>query len=459
MRTAAAALAILALAGLLSAQAPEALGPRAQQYLTALLKLDTSNPPGNETRVAEYLKSVADANDIECELLGGDPARLNFVARIRGSGRKRPLLLMAHSDVVPAEREQWTVEPFAGVLRDGFIFGRGAEDTKDLLAAELAVLVEIKRRGIALERDVILLAEADEEAASTGMRWMVENAWSKIDSEFALNEGGTVEETPSGPRLYRIQTAEKIPTRVTLIAHGTSGHGAVPHPDNAVVRLARAVARLAAAEQPVRLDATVRNYLRGLSRLPDFAWLAPLLPQLDVPANARQAAAVVKGRAPELDSLLRTTVVPTMLAAGQKVNVIPATAEAQIDVRRLPGESREEVISRIQDMVRDASVEVVPATGPQMPSAPASPLTTAAYESMRSVIRQSAPGAIVVPYLSRGASDSAFMRARGVASYGVPLFTTEPGGDRVHGSDERRSVENLRTGSELLFKIVLAVAQ
>ena len=165
------------------------LGDRAREYLIGLVKLDTTNPPGRETRAAEYLKGIAAANGIEAELMGEDPARLNFVARLRGTGRERPLLLMAHTDVVPADRAQWSVDPFAALIRDGYLYGRGAEDTKDLLAAEMAVLVEVQRRGLKLKRDVILLAEADEEAGSTGMRWLLENAWAKIDAEFALNAG------------------------------------------------------------------------------------------------------------------------------------------------------------------------------------------------------------------------------------------------------------------------------
>jgi acetylornithine deacetylase/succinyl-diaminopimelate desuccinylase-like protein len=441
-----------------SAQDARTLPDRAQEYLAALLKLDSSNPPGNETRVATYLKALAGANGIECELLGSDPARLNFVARLRGSGSRRPLLLVAHSDVVPAERAQWTVDPFGAEIRDGLMYGRGAEDTKDLLAAELAVLVELKRSGATLNRDVILLAEADEESGSTGMRWLIENAWAKIDAEFALNESGTILDAPSGARIFRIQTSEKIPTRVTLVARGSAGHAALPRPDNAVVHLARATARLAAAEQPVKVDATTRAYFRGLSRLPDYAWLVPLLPKLEVPATALQAAALIRSHDPDLDSLLRTTAVPTMLSAGQKVNVIPTTAEAQIDVRRLPGESKEEVVARIRRIVGDKAVEVIPVAGDEMPAAPASALTTEMYAAMQLVFGQSHPKAMVIPYMSRGASDSSFLRAKGVPSYGVPVFLRESSGDRSHGNDERRSLENLRAGTELLLKVVLAVA-
>src|SRR5579872_2978936 len=213
------------------------LGDRTRQYLIDLVRLDTSNPPGNETRVAEYLKQVADAHGIPCELLGSDPHRMNFVARLKGTGKGRPLLLMAHSDVVPADRKQWTVDPFSAEFRNGFIYGRGAQDDKSLLAAELAVMVEIKRRNIPLNRDIILLSESDEEEGSTGIQWLIQHAYSKIDADFALNEGGYSIETKDSDRIFNVQTLEKVPTRVILIARGTAGHGSLPRPDNPVVQI------------------------------------------------------------------------------------------------------------------------------------------------------------------------------------------------------------------------------
>ncbi|MGH9664657.1 MAG: M20/M25/M40 family metallo-hydrolase, partial [Bryobacteraceae bacterium] len=326
------------------------LGERTRQYLVDLIRQDTTNPPGRETRVAEYLKQVADAHGIPCQLLGPDPKRLNFVARLHGSGRGRPLLLMAHSDVVPADRAQWTVDPFSAEIRNGFVYGRGAQDDKSLLAAELAVLIEIKRRNIPLNRDIILLSEADEEAFSSGIQWLIQHAYSKIDAEFALNEGGYSMRTKDGDRVFNIQTSEKVPTRVVLLAHGTSGHGSLPRPDNPVVRLSRAITRLVDADEPVRLNTTTRRYLHDMAKLPDYRWLQPLLLKLEGPA-ANSAANQIRTRDPELDAMLRTTVSPTMLQAGFKINVIPNTAEAQVDVRRLPNETREEVIARLRQIV------------------------------------------------------------------------------------------------------------
>jgi acetylornithine deacetylase/succinyl-diaminopimelate desuccinylase-like protein len=434
------------------------LGERTRQYLTDLVRLDTSNPPGNETRVADYLKQVADSHGVACELLGGDPRRMNFVARLRGNGRGRPLLLMAHSDVVPADRLQWTVDPFSADNRGGFIYGRGAQDDKSLLAAELAVMVEIKRRNIRLNRDLILVSEADEEAGSTGIQWLIQHEWPRIDAEFALNEGGYILETKDGPRVFQVQTAEKIPTGVVLTAKGTAGHGSLPRADNPVVHLSRALVKLADADEPARLSPPTRRYLRDISKLSDYAWLAPLLPRLDNPATVQAAAGQIRARDPEIDAMLRATVSPTMLRSGIKINVIPNAAEAQVDVRRLPGETREEVLARFRAVINDPAVDVSLAPGEQMPATEPSPAATALYRAMERAIGRVYPRDMVVPFLLRGASDGSFLRARGMAVYGVPIFAREGSESRAHGNDERLALKNLEDGVELLWQMVLETA-
>lgn len=434
------------------------LVPNARRFLTDLIRIDTTNPPGNETAAAEYIKQVAGAENIPAELLGPDPARLNVVARLRGSGQARPLLIMAHSDVVPADRTQWSVNPFSAEIRSEFMYGRGTQDDKNLLAAELAVLVELKRRNVALKRDVILLAEADEEAGSTGIQWLAANAWDKIDAEFAINEGGFAMDASNKTRVFQIQTAEKIPTRAIVTARGTAGHGSLPRPDNPVVRLSRAVVRLADSDQPVRLNTTTRRYFAELSKLPDYRWLAPLLSRLEDRAASATAASQVRARDPELDAMLRTSVSPTMLQAGIKINVIPNAAQAQIDVRRLPNETREEVMARFRAIVNDPSVEIEPAPGQEMPPTEPSAMTTALYLSMVQIFSRSVPRAIVVPYMSRGATDGAFLRQKGVAVYGVPVFTRGANEDRLHGNDERISLASFDAGVELLWQIVIDVA-
>jgi acetylornithine deacetylase/succinyl-diaminopimelate desuccinylase-like protein len=434
------------------------LPERARQYLTDLIKIDTTNPPGHETKVAEYLKQVADTNQIPCELLGPDPKRLNFVARLKGNGKGRPLLLMAHSDVVPADKSQWTANPFGADIRDGFIYGRGAVDDKSLLAAEMAVLVEIKRRNLQLGRDIILLSEADEEAGSTGIEWLVREVWHKIDAEIAVNEGGVALETKDGPRIFQVQTSEKIPTRIILTAHGTAGHASLPRADNPVVRLARAIVRLTDADEPVRLNATTRRYFRELSKIQDNTWLQPILPKLENSVTAATAANQIRARSPELEAMLRTTVSPTMIRAGMKVNVIPNMAEAHIDVRRLPNETREEVLTRFRQIINDPSVEITPGPGQQLPATEPSPLTSPLYRAIEEVIHRIHPEDLVIPYQSRGATDGSFLRAHGVAVYGVPVFVEESPDSRAHGNDERILVRNLEDGVELLYQIVMEVA-
>jgi acetylornithine deacetylase/succinyl-diaminopimelate desuccinylase-like protein len=365
---------------------------------------------------------------------------------------------MAHSDVIGVQREKWSVDPFAAIRKDGYIYGRGAQDDKSLLAAELAVLVEIKRQKQPPGRDIILLSESDEEAGSTGIQWLIANAWPKIDAEFALNEGGFIMDA-SGRRIYQIQTTEKVPTRVILRARGSAGHGSLPRPDNPVTALARAIVKLADAEQPVRLNATTRRYFDAMAKLEDFAWLAPLLPRLDGGQTASAAANDIRRRDPELDAQLHTTVSPTMLQAGMKINVIPNAAEAQIDVRRLPSETREEVLDRFRRAIHDSAVEVMTAGGQEMPATPPSPLDTALYRRMEEVFAKASPNAMVVPYMQRGATDGSFLRQKGMPVYGVPVFLREDRENRAHANDERISHANLESGTRLLWEIVTAVAR
>jgi acetylornithine deacetylase/succinyl-diaminopimelate desuccinylase-like protein len=449
--------ALLAFAGIAFGQPSETAADLAVRYLPELIRLDTTNPPGNETRVARYLKQVADREGITAELLGDDPQRLNFIARLRGSGAKRPLLLIAHSDVVPADRSNWSVDPLAAIQKSGYIYGRGAEDDKQLLAAELAVIVDLRRRRAPLARDIILLSESDEEASSLGATWMVQHAWQKIDAEFALNEYSYILPTPSGIPVFQIQTAEKVPTRFKMTAQGTAGHGSLPRDDNPVEHLARAIYRLSQAEQPVKLNATTRAYLAAMAKLPDYSWLVPLAAKLEDSAAASAAADEIRKRDPEIHAMLRTTVSATMLSAGTKINVIPNTAEAQFDARRLPTESRDEVFERFRKIIDDSAITIEP-TSSQQPSTEPSSLTSPLYLAMEKVFRAAEPNASVVPFLMRGTTDGAYLRARGMAVYGVPVFRKD-GELRMHGNDERIAVGNLRAGADLLAKIVLEVAK
>lgn len=450
MRRVSALIFALAVAGI--ADDNRSLGDRTRQYLTDLVRLDTSNPPGNETRVADYLKKVADSYSIPAELLGSDPQRLNFVARLRGSGKGRPLMLMAHSDVYLSDPKQWTVDPFSGENRNGFIYGRGTLDAKSLLAAEMSVMVEIKRRGLKLNRDLILVAESDEEAGSTGIQWLIQNAWPKIDAEFAINQGGTILETKD-TKVFEIQTLEKIPTPMILTARGTPRRGKYPRPDNPDVPLAHAMIRLTEADQPIHINPTTRRYLQTLSKLPDYSWLVPLLPKLEVPATAQLAAAQVRAHDPNLDGMLHTTVDASFRPGSRSGD----TARARLDVSRMPSETREDVLARFRQIINDDSVELTFAPGQPAPSTEPSPPATSLYRSLENAITHVYPrDAVVVPFMSRGSTDNGYLRARGMAVYGAPVFPREPG--RVNGNDERVAAKAVDDGVELLWQMVLETA-
>jgi acetylornithine deacetylase/succinyl-diaminopimelate desuccinylase-like protein len=452
--------ALLCLSAIGVADDNRSLPDRTRQYLIDLVKIDSSNPPGNETAVAQYLKQVADSHAISCDLIGADPKRVSFVARLKGSGHGKPLLLLAHSDVMPVERSQWTVDPFGGETKNGFIYGRGALDDKSLLASEIAVMVEIKRRNIKLGRDVILLSEADAEGGSSGIQWVLAHKYPNIDAEFALNEGGSILETKDGPKIFEVQVTEKIPTRLILTAKGTAGDSSLPRVDNAIAHLTRALQKLSDADQPVKLNATTRRYLRDISRIAEYAWLAPLIRSLDNPTPAIQQAAAnqIRAKDPELDAMLRTTVTTTMLTAGTRYNAIPGKAEAQVDVRRLPNETKEEVLARFRQTINDNAVEIAFAPGTPAPAADPSSALTPLFQAMSRAIGRTYPRDLIVPYMSRGTTDASFLRAHGMPVYGVPVFVRDAGDARVHGNDERIPPKNLEDGVELLWQIVLEIA-
>src|SRR5215472_10476546 len=278
----------------------------------SLIQIDTSNPPGNETKAVEYLKKVFDAEGIPSQIFALDPMRANIVARLKGNGSKRPLLILGHLDVVGVQREKWPVDPFAAVLRDGYIWGRGSVDDKDKVAANLMTMLLLKRAKARLERDVIFLAESGEEGTTgPGIDFMVNQHFDQINAEFALTEGGGATLENGKVTVVQVQTTEKVPRSTRLVVNGTSGHGSVPRVDNALVHLSAAVAKVGTWETPMRLNDTTRTYFEKLAAIstPDRAARYNAL--LD-PKRSGEAQQYLRVNEPTRYSMLRTSIVPTI---------------------------------------------------------------------------------------------------------------------------------------------------
>src|SRR3989442_5754694 len=340
----------------------------------SLVQIDTSNPPGNETKAVEYLKEVFDAEGIPAKTFALEPSRANLVARIKGNGSKRPILLMAHTDVVGVQRERWPRDPFGAVLKDGYIWGRGTADDKDKLAANLMVMLLAKRSGAVLNRDLIFLAEAGEEGnTGPGIEFMVNQHFGEIDAEYALIEGGRASLANVRVAVVEVTTTEKVPRRVRLVVNGTSGHASIPRIDNALVHLSAAVAKLGTWQTPMRLNDTTRTYFERLSTVspPEKA---ARYKGLTSPERSAAIQQYLAEQEPQHYSMLRTSVVPTILKAGFRMNVIPSEAEATIDVRALPDEDVAKFYEEMRRGIGDpAGPSGAPTAGGPPPAPPSPP--------------------------------------------------------------------------------------
>jgi acetylornithine deacetylase/succinyl-diaminopimelate desuccinylase-like protein len=428
----------------------------AVQFLQGLVRIDTSNPPGNETKAAEYLKAILDQEGIPAEILTLEPGRGNVVARLKGSGRKRPILLMGHTDVVGVERDKWTVDPFAALIKDGYLYGRGSIDDKDTASAALEVLLLLRRQKIPLDRDVIYLAEAGEEGTSrVGIGFMVDQHWDAIDCEFALAEGGTTAMRDGKIRYVGIATTEKVGRGLRLVAHGTSGHGSMPRLDNAVVHLAAAVARVGQYQVPVRLNDTTRTFFQRLATIspPEEAFLYT---RFEDPVVGAMVQEVLRRSYPSFNSMLRTSISPTIIKGGFRSNVIPADAEATLDVRAVPDEDMDRVVADLNRLIDDPAVEIVRA-GAGRPVPPPSRLDSHMFRVLEQTQSVVYPGAITVPMMLTGATDMSQLRPKGVQAYGLggPVAENE---SPAHGNDERIWIEGFGKFVEFIYRAVVDIA-
>jgi acetylornithine deacetylase/succinyl-diaminopimelate desuccinylase-like protein len=430
----------------------------AVKILSGFIQVDTSNPPGNETKGAEYLKRFLDREGIPSEILALEPTRGNLVARLKGNGKKKPLLLMGHIDVVGVERGKWTVDPFAGVIKDGYIYGRGAADDKGMASVCLEVLLLLHRLKVPLDRDVIFLAEGGEESSTyVGIDFMVSKHWDKIECEFALNEGGRIYTKDGTVQYVGVATTEKVPRAVFLTAKGSSGHGSRPRLDNAIVHLAAAVAKVGQWQPPMRLNDTTRAFFARLSKIVP-ADEAFLYSHLEDPVLGAMVEEKLRQANIGYNSMLRTSVSPTVIRGGFRFNVIPADATATLDVRFLPDEDHEAFAEVLRKVIDDPAVEVAMAEpGSRKPSAP-SRIDTEMFQALERAQLRLFPDAATLPMMLTGATDSAQLRAKGVQAYGLGSVASDEDSARVHGNDERLSVEGIGKFLEYVWWSVIDVA-
>jgi acetylornithine deacetylase/succinyl-diaminopimelate desuccinylase-like protein len=441
----------------LAAQQPD---PTAA-LLAELIRVNTSNPPGNERGIAELLAPRFRAAGFEVDVIPTpDSGKAHFVARLKGSGRRRPVLIAAHADVVGVEREKWSLDPFAGVIKDGYVYGRGAIDFKGGMAVFARAALLLAERRVPLDRDVIFVAEADEEGALPySARWLAQNHWDKIDAEFALNEGGWIMTHPDGRvRYVSISTADKSGANITLTATGTSTHSSMPLPDNAIYALGRALARLAAYETPVELTPATRQFFQALAKT-STGETAQAFRDLTSDDRAKQErASRIISQDPLLHAIMRNTLAPVLMNAGFRGNVIPGSAQVTINARMIPGSSIPALVDEVRRVVADTMIDV---RGPATPGggSQVSPDTTELFRALVNASKRQWPSAEVTPYLFQAGTDAGAWRSRGVPVYGIyPYPLSNEDLMRMHGNDERVSVESLRQGTEMIYRVLVDVA-
>ena len=432
-------------------------------HLQALIRFDTTNPPGNELPLAEHLSRRFESEGISTKLLLPLPGRATLLARLAGNGSKRPVILLSHMDVVGVERAKWSCDPFSAVIRDGYLYGRGAIDDKGMLAANLMTMLLLKRNvvdaGIPLERDVVFLTTADEEAGGAcGMRWLVDKHPDLLDAEFAINEGGRTRVIEGGNRYLAIQTAEKISHMVTVRARGPAGHAAIPLEGNAIFRLGRALSRLAEYREPVSLTETTRRFFALLSKMwPDKDERDAMTALVSEDPVRSEAGASVLSKTPVFNAVMRNGISATNITGGVAGNVIPAEASAVLNVRTIPGHDIEDVVARMRACVPDQDVTFTVAS--HTDEAPASDPDSVMFNAIAAAARELDPELTVVPYLSTGGTDSAHLRRLGINSYGILPFPMEQEDEeRMHGHDERVPLASLHFGTRLIYESVRRVA-
>jgi acetylornithine deacetylase/succinyl-diaminopimelate desuccinylase-like protein len=416
------------------------------RHFQALVRFDTSDPPGNEKAAADYLVDALKKEGIPVQTftLPDQPNRPNVVARLKGSGRKRPLLIMGHTDVVNVDPKKWTHGPFSATRDGGYVYGRGTVDDKDNVTAALMTMVTLKRLNVPLDRDVIFLAEAGEEGSTrVGIQFMVNQHFSEIDAEYCLAEGGGASRREGRVQFASVQTIEKIPHGIELTARGVAGHGSVPLQSNAIAHLAAAVARVAAWKPEIRLNETTRAYFERLATISRPEDAKRYLAIIGTDVKARDAAdEYFAEHEPRFASMIRTSLSPNIIQGGYRINVIPSEARATLDVRVHPDDNPAAILEAVRRVVNDPAIEVAWAKRDVRPGSSGAHLDSEEFKAVEAAIKRHYE-ALALPTMSTGATDMAYLRAKGVQCYGIgPATDIEDAAKGFGGhSDQERILE------------------
>lgn len=455
--------ALIALAPAAHAQAPTPAQMALREIYREMVETDTTDSSGDTTRaaqaVAKRLKAVGfSGDDVRVIVPPGGPRKGNLVARLKGTGAKKPLLLLAHLDVVEAKREDWERDPFKLVEENGYFYARGAADDKAMAAIFVANMIRMKREGFRPDRDIVLALTADEEIIPTkfsGVEYLLKNHRDLIDAGLALNEGGAGLMGKDGRHLYfGVQAGEKVFQTYRLEVTNPGGHSARPSKDNAIYHLADGLSRLGRFDFPFNLNPVMRSFFERMSALETGPLAADMkaitLDPPDPEAIARLTAIPVYG------SLIRTTCVATMLDAGHATNALPQRARAVVNCRIMPGEPVAEVQKTLARVLADDKITITPDGEPVL--SPAPPLTPELMRPVEQIAAQMWPGVPVIPTMLAGATDGRFLNNAGIATYGISGMFRDPDGGGVHGLNERIRVKTLYEGHEFLYRLVKALA-
>jgi acetylornithine deacetylase/succinyl-diaminopimelate desuccinylase-like protein len=458
------------------------LNAETREHFSAMVRINSSNPPGNETVVAKYIQTVLEKEGIPSKLVGTDPNRLSLIARLKGSGAKKPILIMGHTDVVGVQREKWSEDPFGAKLVDGYIWGRGTIDDKDVVAGALMTMLILKRTNAQLDRDVIFVAESGEEGGggaappaagapaparggggrgnpTYGIQYIINNNWPDIEAEYCLTEGGSFIST-GGKLLYqRVELVEKVGRGMKLVAHGTAGHGSMPRMDNAIMHLGGAVWKIGQWQPPMNLTDVTRTYFEKLAQLVPPEEAARYKALFDS-SKTQEAQNWFRNNNIEVNSMLRTSISPNIVTGGFKSNVIPSEAEATLDIRAIPGEDMEKFKAMMEKVIDDPQVTIEVTGNLTAPSPKPSTTGTEMYRMLEKVQAKLFPGTATLPYMVTGGTDMRGLRMRGMECYGIgaELPTEDMVTHAMHSDNERIKEKGLYDFVRYEYEVVTGMA-